>query len=114
MIRLLMSLLRRVVITKRNQFLKVALLTGLLVAFSSSGFMYFELADKPDLGWGDALWWSMVTMTTVGYGDFFPTTPGGRYVIGFPTMLFGISILATCCRRWPPTSSRNAPRSSRA
>lgn len=93
MIRLLMSLLRRAVITKRNQVLKVALLTGLLVAFSSSGFMYFELADKPDLGWGDAVWWSMVTMTTVGYGDFFPTTPGGRYVIGFPTMLFGISIL---------------------
>ncbi|MCX4246434.1 potassium channel family protein [Paraliomyxa miuraensis] len=93
MIRLLMTLVRRLVVTKRNQFLKVALLTVLLVAFSTSGFMYFELAEKPDLGWGDALWWSIVTMTTVGYGDFFPTTIGGRYVIGFPTMMFGISIL---------------------
>ncbi|MCH9681823.1 MAG: potassium channel family protein, partial [Deltaproteobacteria bacterium] len=63
------------------------------VAFSSSGFMYFELSDKPELEWADAIWWSFVTMTTVGYGDFFPTTWGGRYLIGLPTMLFGISIL---------------------
>lgn len=93
MIRLLFSLFRRVVVTKRNQALKVVLLTTLLVAFSSSGFMYFELAEKPDLAWGDAFWWSFVTMATVGYGDFFPTTTGGRYLIGIPTMLFGISIL---------------------
>lgn len=88
-----MSLFRRVIVRRRNQFLKVALLTLMLVAFSSSGFMYFELAEKPDLVWGDAIWWSIVTMTTVGYGDYFPSTVGGRYVIGFPTMLFGISIL---------------------
>ncbi|MEM7153639.1 MAG: potassium channel protein [Myxococcota bacterium] len=93
MIRLLLVLFRRVVVQRRNELLKVALLTLVLVAFSSSGFMYFELADKPDLIWADAVWWSIVTMTTVGYGDFFPTTPGGRYIIGFPTMLFGISIL---------------------
>lgn len=93
MIRLLLVIFRRVVIQRRSQFLKVALLTLLLVAFSSSGFMYFELAEKPDLVWGDAIWWSIVTMTTVGYGDYFPTTVGGRYVIGFPTMMFGISIL---------------------
>ncbi len=93
MLRLLLGFFRRVVANKRSQFLKVALLTFLLVAFSSSGFMYFELAEKPDLTWADAFWWSIVTMTTVGYGDFFPTTPGGRYLIGFPTMLFGISIL---------------------
>lgn len=93
MLRLLLHLFRRVVIEQRNQLLKVALLTALLVGFSSSGFMYFELAEKPDLSWADAFWWSIVTMTTVGYGDFFPTTPGGRYIIGFPTMLFGISIL---------------------
>ena len=55
--------------------------------------MFFELESKPDLQWPDALWWSVVTMTTVGYGDLFPTSLGGRYLIGFPTMIFGISIL---------------------
>ncbi len=75
------------------QLLKVLLLTAVLVAFSSSGFMFFELADKPNLSWADAVWWAVVTMTTVGYGDLFPVTPGGRYLIGFPTMIFGISIL---------------------
>jgi voltage-gated potassium channel len=93
MMRLLVSLFRRVIITKRNQALKVVLLTTLLVSFSSSGFMYFELAEKPDLAWGDAIWWSVVTMATVGYGDLFPTTSGGRFLIGIPTMLFGISVL---------------------
>jgi voltage-gated potassium channel len=93
MMRLLFSLFRRVVVTKRNQALKVVLLTTLLVSFSSSGFMYFELVEKPDLAWADAFWWSIVTMATVGYGDIFPVTNGGRYLIGVPTMLFGISIL---------------------
>jgi voltage-gated potassium channel len=93
MMRLLASLFRRAFVTKRTQALKVVLLMTLLVSFSSSGFMYFELAEKPDLVWADALWWSIVTMTTVGYGDFFPVTPGGRFVIGIPTMLFGISVL---------------------
>ena len=32
------------------------------------------------LDWGDAIWWSIVTMTTVGYGDRYPETHAGRFV----------------------------------
>ena len=32
---------------------------------------------------GDALWWSFVTVTTVGYGDFYPVTTGGRITACF-------------------------------
>ena len=32
---------------------------------------------------GDALWWAIVTITTVGYGDFFPVTGAGRVTGAF-------------------------------
>ncbi len=41
----------------------------------------------------DALWWSLGTITTAGYGDVVPITGGGRVVAGF-TMVVGISTFA--------------------
>jgi voltage-gated potassium channel len=40
----------------------------------------------------DALWWAIVTVTTVGYGDRFPTTEGGR-VVAVILMLVGIGLI---------------------
>ncbi|MHC4526746.1 MAG: potassium channel family protein, partial [Planctomycetota bacterium] len=74
-------------------FGQVGLLFVVLVLYSATGYMYFELPANPDLRWVDAFWWSIVTMTTVGYGDFFPGSVLGRVLIGFPTMLLGIGIL---------------------
>ncbi len=42
----------------------------------------------------EALWWTLVTVTTVGYGDYFPVTLGGR-IIAFVLMLFGIGLFST-------------------
>jgi voltage-gated potassium channel len=39
----------------------------------------------------DVLWWSVVTMSTVGYGDFYPVTVGGRFMATF-LMFVGIGI----------------------
>jgi voltage-gated potassium channel len=41
---------------------------------------------------GDGLWWALTTVTTVGYGDRFPTTTEGR-AIAFGLMLVGISLM---------------------
>jgi voltage-gated potassium channel len=41
---------------------------------------------------GDALWWAMTTVTTVGYGDRYPITAGGRFIAG-GLMLAGIALL---------------------
>jgi voltage-gated potassium channel len=41
---------------------------------------------------GEALWWAIVTMTTVGYGDFFPVTMGGRITATF-VMFMGVGII---------------------
>lgn len=41
---------------------------------------------------GDAAWWAIVTMTTVGYGDYYPVTMTGR-LVAFGLMLGGIALL---------------------
>ena len=42
----------------------------------------------------EALWWGVVTITTVGYGDYYPVTNPGR-MVGTITMLLGIAVLGT-------------------
>jgi voltage-gated potassium channel len=43
---------------------------------------------------GDALWWGYVTATTVGYGDQYPVTTGGR-ITGFFMLTVGVALFAT-------------------
>ncbi len=43
---------------------------------------------------GEALWWAISTMTTVGYGDTYPVTPVGR-LIGSGLMIAGVALLGT-------------------
>ncbi|HSV54929.1 MAG TPA: potassium channel family protein [Burkholderiaceae bacterium] len=73
--------------------LRAVLLLMAVLAYGTSGFLYFELPGNPDLVWSDALWYSIVTLTTVGYGDFFPKSWGGRFLVGVPLMVIGIGLL---------------------
>jgi voltage-gated potassium channel len=43
---------------------------------------------------GDALWWGYVTATTVGYGDYYPVTTGGR-LAGIVMLTVGVALFAT-------------------
>lgn len=65
----------------------------LVILFGSVAVMYYEVrAPDPNIKTGgDAVWWSLVTITTVGYGDRFPTSPGGR-TVGVLTMIVGIGL----------------------
>jgi voltage-gated potassium channel len=49
-------------------------------------------ADEFESVW-DGVWWAVVTVTTVGYGDLYPTDVEGR-LIGIVVMLVGISFLS--------------------
>ncbi|MEE4023287.1 potassium channel family protein [Gordonia sp. PKS22-38] len=51
-----------------------------------------QLPDATITSFGDAVWWSMTTVTTVGYGDYSPITLTGRVIAGF-LMLGGISVI---------------------
>ncbi|WP_028269672.1 MULTISPECIES: potassium channel family protein [Arthrobacter] len=48
--------------------------------------------DAKILTFGDAAWWAITTITTVGYGDLFPVTPIGRMVAA-ALMMSGIAVL---------------------
>lgn len=62
-----------------------------LIAGSVGVWTVERHADGPIDSYADALWWSMATITTVGYGDMYPTTPEGRGIATF-IMLAGIAI----------------------
>jgi voltage-gated potassium channel len=70
------------------------MLVLLVLTTSSVLVLQFESAS-PDANittGGDALWWSFVTITTVGYGDRFPVTPLGR-ATGVAVMVAGIGLI---------------------
>jgi voltage-gated potassium channel len=74
--------------------LKVLLFAVTFVSMGTVGFYLFERRVNPDLTLADSLWWSIVTMTTVGYGDISPVTSAGRFLIAIPAMIAGGGVLA--------------------
>jgi voltage-gated potassium channel len=68
-----------------------------LLAFVAALAVLDVERSSPDAnitGFGDAIWWAVTTMTTVGYGDHYPVTSAGR-VVAFGLMLGGIALLGT-------------------
>lgn len=75
-----------------------ALIAGMTLGFillSSIAVRYFERTSADaniDSVW-DGIWWAVVTIATVGYGDRFPVSVGGR-IVGIAVIFFGVGMMS--------------------
>jgi voltage-gated potassium channel len=80
-------------ILKPHRFHYVALTTAVVVSLGALGIFAFEHGQNARIEtFGDAVWWAVVTATTVGYGDVSPVTSEGR-TIAICLMLLGIGFV---------------------
>ena len=69
------------------------ILAALLFFIFLFGYLFY--VSEPDArNLGDGIWWALVTITTVGYGDITPVTTLGR-VVASSLMLLGLGLIAT-------------------
>lgn len=88
---LAMALARRA----ESAFMSAAFVAVLLVTFSSIAILHVETGPEANIADGqDAVWWSVVTITTVGYGDKYPVSVEGR-IIAVVLMTAGIGLFGT-------------------
>jgi len=83
----------RKLFTHRGLHYVLLSVTALVFACSALVLWFERAARGANIhDYGQALWWAVVTATTVGYGDKYPVTPGGRGVAVF-LMLVGIGLI---------------------
>ena len=88
-IRNLIGLLETLFNSRRLRTILAALIFFIIL------FGYLFYVSEPDVrNLGDGIWWALVTITTVGYGDITPVTTLGR-VVASSLMLLGLGLIAT-------------------
>jgi voltage-gated potassium channel len=84
------------ILTHRGQYAAFVTIMAAMIVLVLTSVLVLQFESKsPDANitdGGDALWWAIVTITTVGYGDKYPVTPGGR-ITGVFVMLAGVGII---------------------
>jgi voltage-gated potassium channel Kch len=93
-------------ITARRISVVVTLVAAAAVVLGGSATWLIE-RDAPGRtfgSWGDALWWAVTTLTTVGYGDHVPVTSAGRAVAATIMIIGARGVLQ------PPAHDRSARR----
>ncbi len=87
--------LKRSIFAAKGELFLFFILSTILLYFSSAGIYVFEHEAQPEKFSSvfHSFWWSVITMTTVGYGDIVPITIGGKIFSCF--MIFiGVSFVA--------------------
>ena len=97
---------------RQPALLRILAFTAVVMTWSSFGIYMLERGENDNIrSFGDAVWWSIVTTTTVGYGDISPVSLGGRIIAVF-LMITGIGMIGTItanlATHWIEYSSKNA------
>ncbi|MFY7818914.1 MAG: ion transporter [Akkermansiaceae bacterium] len=85
---------RAFVITK-EEIVLFLMTTFILLYIAGMGIYHFENDAQPERyrSMFDGLWWAVATLTTVGYGDVYPITVGGK-IFTFIILILGLGIIA--------------------
>lgn len=78
----------------KEEVILFLIVTGIFLFLASAGIYYFENPAQPEefSSIFSSAWWAVVTLTTVGYGDVYPITVGGR-IFTFFILMVGVGIV---------------------
>jgi voltage-gated potassium channel len=85
----------RAFLASKEEIVLYLAVTLILLYFAAAGIYFFEHDAQPDQFKSifHSLWWAITTLTTVGYGDAYPVTAGGRLFTFFILML-GLGVVS--------------------